>query len=227
MGYQEAVDEGRKLVKRSEEDQWRLAQLTWEQLEGGVKAAQWANDIGVSNSYAYRLYKMWQRQSDSDDVHKPKFSEAYNDVSPASQYQPRHPEPEAHPPEHHHKDVPEEDSPLNAFDVMGTIAAIQDDISFLHDHVKEITRPDDVATKLERVIVQLNGLIEVLRDPSSGVVPDWFPSSQDIILWLEAQPASDTTPDCMRSRRRRRMPAGSRTISTHSRFRPNCTRIRS
>jgi len=32
MSYQEAVTEARMLIRRSEADQWRLAQLTWEQV---------------------------------------------------------------------------------------------------------------------------------------------------------------------------------------------------
>lgn len=82
--YEQAVKEGRELVERSSTDQWRLAELTYEQLEKGVTAKQWADDIKVTTSYVYRLFKIWQLHSLSDDVHKPKFSEAYNEVSPAS-----------------------------------------------------------------------------------------------------------------------------------------------
>jgi hypothetical protein len=48
MQYQEAVTEARRLVKRSEEDQWRLAQLTWEQLHAGYGQQKWADDIGAA-----------------------------------------------------------------------------------------------------------------------------------------------------------------------------------
>lgn len=90
MEYTQAVSEARTLVKRSEADQWRLAQLTWEQLSAGTAtAAKWAADIGVSDSYVYRLYKMWESHSLSDEVQTPRFTDAYKEVSPASAYQPR------------------------------------------------------------------------------------------------------------------------------------------
>jgi len=48
-------------VTRSEEDQWRLAELTWEQVEAGKTRTQWATDIGVHVSHAARLYTVWAR----------------------------------------------------------------------------------------------------------------------------------------------------------------------
>jgi hypothetical protein len=93
--YQHAVQEARTLAKRSEEDQWRLAQLTWEQAsphEDDKKTlTQWAQDIGVHPSYVGRLYKMWdsyQSASHLDRVERPKFSEAYNETRPGTTYQP-------------------------------------------------------------------------------------------------------------------------------------------
>ena len=82
--YQECVAEARTLVKRSEADQWRLAQLTWEQLEAGVRAVQWAADIGVDPSYVYRLRRIWEQHSSVDSVHKPRFTDAYKELVPSS-----------------------------------------------------------------------------------------------------------------------------------------------
>src|SRR6266487_2245779 len=59
--YEKAVAEARRLVKRSEEDQWRLAELTWEQVEGGKSRAQWARDVGVGRTSVMRWYKIWAR----------------------------------------------------------------------------------------------------------------------------------------------------------------------
>jgi hypothetical protein len=59
--YQEAVQEARQLVRRSEADQWRLAQLTYEQVEAGKTRKQWAKDIGISETHAQDLYKTYAR----------------------------------------------------------------------------------------------------------------------------------------------------------------------
>lgn len=61
MQYQEAVQEARSLVKRSEDDQWRLAQLTYEQVETGKTRKQWAKDTGISETHAQDLYKTYAR----------------------------------------------------------------------------------------------------------------------------------------------------------------------
>jgi hypothetical protein len=76
--YETAVAEARQLVKRSEDDQWRLAELTWQQVESGKTRAQWAEDIGVHASHAARLYRLWARfGQDQDSV---AFSDAYEAV---------------------------------------------------------------------------------------------------------------------------------------------------
>jgi hypothetical protein len=79
--YQEAVTEARQLVKRSETDQWRLAELTWQQTKGsGVSIAQWARDTGLSDTKAGRLALIWQRHG-SPATDRIEFSEAYARVS--------------------------------------------------------------------------------------------------------------------------------------------------
>jgi hypothetical protein len=70
--YKEAVAEARQLVKRSEDDQWRLAQLTWEQVQAGKTRKQWAQDIGVSETHARILYTVWNRFQ--DQTHDVRFS---------------------------------------------------------------------------------------------------------------------------------------------------------
>jgi len=75
--YEDAVTEARRLVKRSEEDQWRLAELTWEQVESGKSRRRWALDIGVDPSYAERLYKVWTRWSAEPLGTRPRFPDAY------------------------------------------------------------------------------------------------------------------------------------------------------
>jgi hypothetical protein len=77
MQYKEAVAEARQLVKRSEDDQWRLAELTWEQVERGKTRTQWAQDIGISDHWAGTLYRVWEAWSASASERRPPFSEAW------------------------------------------------------------------------------------------------------------------------------------------------------
>lgn len=97
--YDSAVTEARTLVKRSETDQWRLSQLTWENAasygQGGKKTiGQWARDIAVDDSYASRLWAMWERFGLDQTRSLPPFNEAYKEISPHSTYQPRHQQPQ-------------------------------------------------------------------------------------------------------------------------------------
>jgi hypothetical protein len=77
MEYREAVQEARQLIKRSEEDQWRLAQLTWEQVQAGKSAAQWARDIGIHPNHATALRRTWEQFGHLDEVTRPRFTDAY------------------------------------------------------------------------------------------------------------------------------------------------------
>ena len=74
-GYQEAVTEARSLVKRSEEDQWRLAQLTFEQVGSGRTAQDWAQDIGIRPVHAMFLRRVWSNHR--SDTALPRFADAY------------------------------------------------------------------------------------------------------------------------------------------------------
>ena len=75
MNYDEAVTEARRLVKRSEEDQWRLAELTWEMVRGGISQRQWAIDIEVSEAHARFLVHIWDAYRVRTD--RPAFADAY------------------------------------------------------------------------------------------------------------------------------------------------------
>jgi hypothetical protein len=76
MEYKEAVAEARTLVKRSEEDQWRLAELTWEQIARGATRKQWAKDVGLSPQYVGSLVSVWDRSSEVQALNRPPFNEA-------------------------------------------------------------------------------------------------------------------------------------------------------
>jgi hypothetical protein len=77
MQYQEAVQEARRLVKRSEDDQWRLAQLTYEQVETGITRVQWAQDIGVSSRSVTSYYRIWERFGSTTGSDRPRFTDAW------------------------------------------------------------------------------------------------------------------------------------------------------
>lgn len=78
MQYTEAVSEARQLVKRSEADQRRLAELTWEQVDAGVTMTKWAEDVGVSQPYVSWLVRIWEKYSQV--IERPKFADAYATV---------------------------------------------------------------------------------------------------------------------------------------------------
>lgn len=80
MQYQEAVRTARTLVARSEADQWDLARLTWEQVEAGATRRQWAADVGVAESWAGSLYRVWGRWRTSGTEARPSFTEAMAEI---------------------------------------------------------------------------------------------------------------------------------------------------
>lgn len=63
MDYAKAIAEGRRLLKRSDEDQWALAKLTAEVVAQGTTVRQWASDLGVSEPHAGNLRKVWEKFS--------------------------------------------------------------------------------------------------------------------------------------------------------------------
>lgn len=66
MNYRQAVAEGKRLLKRSEEDQWALAKLTVEVLADGVTQQRWSEDLGVSSSHVRILRIVGERYGDHD-----------------------------------------------------------------------------------------------------------------------------------------------------------------
>ncbi len=61
MRYKDAVAEARRLVKQSEEDQWRLAELTWTTTQD-VTQRKWATDVGVDFRTVGRWRQIWQHK---------------------------------------------------------------------------------------------------------------------------------------------------------------------
>ena len=80
MEYTQAVAEARQLVRRSEADQWRLAQLTYEQFQAGANHVQWAQDVGVSRQSAERWAKIHDRYGRLPAGERPAYSEAFQAV---------------------------------------------------------------------------------------------------------------------------------------------------
>ena len=87
MDYTQAVAEARTLVKRSEEDQWRLAQLTHEQVERGISQNKWARDIGVARSWAQTLYKVWDQWGGQALATRPSFSDATHAIHKPAEHE--------------------------------------------------------------------------------------------------------------------------------------------
>ena len=63
MNYAQAVARGRKLLTRSEADQWELAELTYDRTTGDDRVTQvkWAGDLGVTDTHVRNLAKTWLR----------------------------------------------------------------------------------------------------------------------------------------------------------------------
>lgn len=80
MKYEKAVAEARQLVKRSEADQWRLAELTWQQVASGKSREQWARDTGMNRVRVQRLYRIWEGWGTGSPASRPSFTEAYDIV---------------------------------------------------------------------------------------------------------------------------------------------------
>jgi hypothetical protein len=83
VDYGTAVAEGRRLLTRSEEDQWRLAELTFDVVEAGSTRMAWASDVGISRSHAGRLYHIWRRWGDVRTDTRPRFLDAYETIKRA------------------------------------------------------------------------------------------------------------------------------------------------
>jgi hypothetical protein len=74
--YRSAVREAKSLLRRTEEDQWRLAELSWEQVtQRGYSAVSWGRDIGISSQHGGRLVRLWALHRDAPQ--RPSYTEAY------------------------------------------------------------------------------------------------------------------------------------------------------
>ena len=80
MDYQQAADEARQLVQRSEQDWWRLAELTWHQVNAGRSRTRWANDLGVAQLTVNRWFQLWSRFGSIPDAERPSYTEAWRTV---------------------------------------------------------------------------------------------------------------------------------------------------
>jgi hypothetical protein len=80
MTYDQAVARGRFLVKRSEADQWELAELTHDRTTGedAVQLKVWAAAIGISQPHASRLRAVWEQFGEI--VGRQSFSDCYTRV---------------------------------------------------------------------------------------------------------------------------------------------------
>ncbi|MEX2459249.1 MAG: hypothetical protein WD770_09720 [Actinomycetota bacterium] len=79
MDYDRALERGRTLLTRSEQDQWELAELTHTVLVAdGRSLRKWAADLGVSKTHVARLRDVWIRYGGvPDQGHRRTFAEYY------------------------------------------------------------------------------------------------------------------------------------------------------
>lgn len=83
MSYKEKVREAKGLVKRSEADQWRLAELTHEVLTSkAATATKWAEDIGVHRSTATKWAEAYARYARVRSSARPLFADALREERP-------------------------------------------------------------------------------------------------------------------------------------------------
>lgn len=80
IAYTAAVTEARKCLEASEDANWRLAELTFEQVEGGTSRRQWARDVGVSHTHVNRLYQVWKFYGGNQVSTRPPWHYAYEEV---------------------------------------------------------------------------------------------------------------------------------------------------
>lgn len=83
MNYRSAVAEAKRLRKRSEEDSWRLAELTFEIVDAGASRKQWSRDTGIAASTVGVYFHVWRRWGHKALSDRPRFWDAYAKVSQA------------------------------------------------------------------------------------------------------------------------------------------------
>jgi hypothetical protein len=81
MDYQQAADEARQLVQYSDRIWWRLADLTWHQVNAGTDRGQWAADLGISYRTVNRWIQVWARFGSVPAAERPSYAEAWRTVA--------------------------------------------------------------------------------------------------------------------------------------------------
>lgn len=78
MSYRSDVAKARRLIKRSEADQWEIAELTYVNVEAGTSRTAWARDVGISREHAGYLYRIFAEYGDRRPAVS--FADAYAKV---------------------------------------------------------------------------------------------------------------------------------------------------
>lgn len=82
--YTDLVEEAQRLLKRSEKDSWRLAELTHEAVKvKGKTIREWAKDIGRGRSTVERWLKIWSAYGvPAPGQDRPTFFDAMLEIDP-------------------------------------------------------------------------------------------------------------------------------------------------
>jgi hypothetical protein len=90
---QQAAAEARQLVQLSERIWWRLAEITWQQVNAGIDIGQWAADLHIGYVTVNRWVQVWDRYGTVPADKRPSYAEAWRTVArghggPASDAEP-------------------------------------------------------------------------------------------------------------------------------------------
>lgn len=83
--YAKAVAEGRRLLRRTEEDCWRFAELSASVVGTGVSQRRWGADVGVTQAYVSLLVRTWARFSELPTSERPRWPDALETVRERSE----------------------------------------------------------------------------------------------------------------------------------------------
>lgn len=173
MQYEQAVSEARTLVRRSEEDQWRLAELTWETIEDGSSRRRWAEDIEVTHTHVNTLYNVWVRHGGNQVSTRPKFADAYAAAKgmPIDRSERRRNEADRNvtqrPPEQRAKLARELLSDPNVARLVGEQDP-ETTASFVRDAIEQVP---EAAVEASRALSEQTRPVSPRSDPSSGPAP--------------------------------------------------------
>ncbi len=75
----EDVEEAKRLARRSDEDQWRLAELTWRSVKpkGDLTPGRWGGEIGCSVRHVRTLRRVWSVWGGDSSPQRPPFWDTY------------------------------------------------------------------------------------------------------------------------------------------------------